>query len=91
MSSIFDVQVTEPAREHRDVRAIMIEVRPGRTDNDIEVQADVCRRTKPGGGIVGRKTDRVIARVMRGEREMTLGGTTRRDDRMVTLHFRDLH
>jgi hypothetical protein len=30
----------------------MIRVGFCRTDNDVEVETDVCRRTKPGGGIV---------------------------------------
>ena len=65
----------------------MIRVGFRRTDNDIEVKTDMCDRTKPGGGIVSRQAYRVIARVMRGKGEATVGRTTRADDRMTTFYF----
>jgi len=87
----FDIQITKPTREHRDVGAVMIQVGPGLTDDEIKVEADVCRRTKPGAGIAGRQTDGVISRVVRSKREAAVGRTTRIDDRMATFNLRDLH
>ena len=65
----------------------MIRVGFRRTDNDIEVKADVCGGSKPGGGIVSRQAYRVIVRVVRGKGEATVGRTTRTDDRMATFYF----
>src|SRR5579863_7164178 len=80
----FDIHITEPAQEHRGVKAIVIDVGLSRTDTDIKVKAD---GTKPGARIAGRQADRVIARVMRGKRELALGRTTRMDDGMATFHL----
>jgi len=80
----FDIQITKPTREHRDMGAVMIQVGPGLTDDEIKVEADVCRMTKPGAG---RQTDGVISRVVRSEREAAVGRTTRIDDRMVTFNL----
>jgi len=87
----FDIQITKSTREHRDVGAVMIQVGPGFTDDEIKVEADVCRRTTKKLGIYGRQTDGVISRVVRSEREAAVGRTTRIDDRMATFNLRDLH
>ena len=83
----FDVQVADLARERRDVPAIMLHIGLGRTDSDIEVQADVSRGTEPRRGIVRRQADGVVACLVRGEGEAALSGTTRVDNRMTTFHF----
>ena len=43
----FDVQVTDLARERRDVPAVMIRVGLGCADGDVEVESYVSRWTEP--------------------------------------------
>ena len=63
------VEVTEFLREFGHVRAIVLRIRFRPADDDIEVQADVCGR-EPRGAVVAGETDRVVARVVRREREL---------------------
>jgi hypothetical protein len=70
----------------------MIHVRFGRTDSNVEVQTDVCRRSEPGRGIVSRQTDGVVACVVRGEGEASVGWTTCIGDSVAIFHFlRKIH
>ena len=62
------VEVAELLRELGDVRAVVLGVRLGAPDDDVEVEADV-RGREPGGAVVARQADGVVARVVRGERE----------------------
>ena len=65
----------------------MIRVSLGCTNSDVEVQADVSRRTEPRRGVVGRQADGVVACLVRCEGEAALGWTTRANNRVTTFRF----
>jgi hypothetical protein len=67
--------------------AIMVSVGFGRTDNNVEMQAYVCRGSEPRRRIVSRQTDGVVACVVRRESEASIGWTTRTGDRVASVHF----
>ena len=59
------------------MRAVLVEVRAGFADCDVEVHSNMRGRGEPGRvGVGGRETDRVVPGIVRGESEPTGGWTS---------------
>jgi len=72
-----DVQLSNLGSDFRDVRAVVVDVRAGFTDCDVEVHSNMRGRGEPGRfDVGGGETDRVVPRIVRGEGEPTGGWTS---------------
>lgn len=82
------IQIAQLGGELRDVRAVVLRVRLGRADDDVEVQPDVrAPEPRPARGVRRGQADRVVARFVRGEGEAAVRRPARLDDVVARLEL----